>query len=278
MICYTRNFEDVMLQRVLADVARGHFIDVGASMPVLDNNTFAFYQKGWRGISIEPLEYQELWRQERPEDVFLNAAAGSQPGQLTLQVYDQAQQISSGSLEANAHWQRDGVHPSRNITVPVVTLNQIIDKHLTEKQLHLLSIDVEGMEHEVLKGLDLGKHRPWVVIIEAVIPGTPVLSCQDWEPYMLSAGYLMKYFDGVNRFYLAQEQQHLSSRFALPPNVWDDFVMAREASLLEELAQLQNQVAKLRAESAQSPIRRIGARLARLLLGRMGFRMPTEQK
>jgi FkbM family methyltransferase len=248
MMCYTRNFEDVILQRVLGDVAKGHFIDVGASKPVEDSNTYAFYQRGWRGVAIEPLGYQELWRQFRPEDVFVNAVAGSQPGHMTFQVYDQLEQISSGSTETHVHWERRGVQPTRSIDVPLLTLNQVISEHLASKPLHLISIDVEGMEHEVLKGLNLEKHRPWLVIVEATLPGWPAPTHQDWEPYLLSASYLMAYFDGVNRFYLAQEHGHLIDRFTLPPNVWDEFVMAREQELKAQVTQLKAQIAALQTE------------------------------
>lgn len=249
MICYTRNFEDVILQRVFADIAKGYYLDVGASRPVNDNNTFALYQKGWRGVAIEPQpDYKQDWQQTRPEDVFLNIAAGSQPGQLTLQLYDHARQLSSGSPETLAHhWQCGGVKPSRNIDVPVLTLDAVIANYLLDKPLHLLSIDVEGMEHEVLKGLDLRTHRPWVVVLEATLPGTQISAHQAWEPDLLASDYLLVHFDGCNRFYLAHEQRHLLELFALPPNVWDGFVMAEQMVLQEQVKQLQAQLVNLQS-------------------------------
>lgn len=243
MITYSSNFEDVILQRVFADVAKGNYVDVGASAPVADSNSYALYQKGWRGVVMEPLPYQEFWRQSRPEDILLSAAAGVPAGKLTLHVYDQAQQISSGSAETIAHHQRHGVRPTHSIEVPVMTLNSVIDQYLANKPLHLILIDVEGMEHEVLNGLDLDHHRPWVLVIEATLPGTAVAAHQAWEPYVLASGYVMAYFDGVNRFYLAQEQRSLLGRFALPPNVWDRFVTAKQIDLEAQVAELKTQLA-----------------------------------
>ena len=181
-------------------------------------------------------------------DLFLHAAAGSEPGRLTLQVYDHAQQISSGSPEAVAHWSRHGKNPTQSVEVPVVVLDQVIAEHWAGKPLHLLCIDVEGMEHEVLKGLNLGRHRPWVVVVEATLPGCTVPSHHAWEPGLLDAGYLMVYFDGANRFYLANEQRHLLGRFALPPNVWDGFVMAKQMELQLQVDQLRGQVAHLQGQ------------------------------
>jgi FkbM family methyltransferase len=243
MICYTRNFEDVILQRVFADVSAGRYIDVGASHSVIDSNTYALYCKGWRGVAVEPLPYRDHWARDRPRDVLLSAVAGAQAGSLQLQIYDQAQQISTASEQTVDYWRKNGVQPSRSITVPVVTLDEVIASHLHDQPLHLVSVDVEGMEKTVLQGLDLRLHRPWVIVLEAVTPGSPRPAHHEWEGLLLEAGYLMSYFDGVNRFYLAREQRHLLGRFALPPNVWDQFVPFRQMQLEERVAHLEAQLA-----------------------------------
>jgi FkbM family methyltransferase len=248
MICYAQNFEDVILQRVFADVPRGCYLDVGASMPVGDSNTYALYKKGWRGVAMEPLPYQQMWQEARPEDVFLNVAVGEKMGYLTLQVFDEMQQVSSGSPSNVADWQKHGKRPSRSVEVPMFTLEHVIAKHAAGRALHLLSIDVEGMEQQVLKGLDLNFHRPWVIVLEATVPGSPVPAYQEWEPVLLNAGYSMVYFDGLNRFYLAREQENLRGAFALPPNVWDGFVTAKQIELQAEIERLKAQIGRMKAK------------------------------
>jgi len=245
MICYTRNFEDVMLQRVFADVPKGNYLDVGASLPVEDSNTYALYQQGWRGVAMEPLPLEKFWRQNRPEDVFLNVAVGAQPGNVTLHVFDAAQ-LCSAMPDTVVHWAQHGREPLGNIQVSCVTLNQVVDEHLPDHELHILSIDVEGMEHEVLKGLDLSRHRPWVIVLEVVLPGSTTQSPHSWEPDLLAAGYLDAYFDGVNRFYLARERGHLLERFSLPPNVWDGIVLASQLALQQENENLKAELTSLR--------------------------------
>jgi hypothetical protein len=49
----------------------------------------------------------------------------------------------------------------------------------------------------------------------------------DWEAHLLEAGYRFVYFDGLNRFYLASEHEDLAPHFRVPPNVFDDFTVAR---------------------------------------------------
>lgn len=246
MISYSRNFEDVILQRVLADVKDGCYVDVGASHPVSDSNTYAFYEKGWRGIAIDPIDYGEAWAEERIEDIFVNAALGAWPGELTFHVFRDTPQISTGSSASLALWREDGRSPDKTLVVPVLTLDSVLAEHLDGRVLHLLAIDVEGMEKEVLEGLDLGKHRPWIVLIEATRPGTPEPDHERWEPKLLAAGYTMVYRDGINRFYLSAEHPELRERFALPPNPFDHFVLARERDLLKRCGELEAALAALK--------------------------------
>lgn len=244
-LCYTRNFEDVMLQRVFADVAQGCYIDVGASHPIDDSNTYALYTRGWRGLCVEPLDYSRLWADHRPRDLFVNAAVGKATGVLDFHIFDRAQQISTGSPEIRTLWQARQIAPSRTVQVPQYSLGDLWRRHLGQVcDVHLLSIDVEGMEKDVLAGIDWKVQRPWLVVVEAVKPGVPDLSPMDWEPSLVEAGYVKVYFDGVNCFYLAHEREALRACFALPPNVWDGFVMARQRHLELELASCRIKLAK----------------------------------
>lgn len=239
-IYYTRNFEDVMLQRVFANLYNGCYVDVGAFAPIVDSNTYALYTQGWRGICIDPMpKYVTEWSTVRPGDIFINAALGELPGETTFHIYEPALQISTTSAKIKSHWMRSGIDPSHSVTVPVRTLNDVLDEYLAGRTLHLVSIDVEGMEEEVLKGLDLQRYRPWLMVLEATTPGTPEPNHDVWEPMLLNNGYRIVYFDGVNRFYLAEEKLHLQRFFRLPPNVWDNLVPFRQLQLEQRIQELE---------------------------------------
>ena len=239
MICYTRNFEDVILQRVFSDVTQGCYVDVGASTPIVDSNTYALYTKGWRGICVDPMQYVN-WPGIRPDDIFVNAALGAAPGETEFYIYESSPQISTASPEIKTHWSiRGGMDPRHSVKVPVRTLNDVLAEHLADRVLHLMSIDVEGMEKEVLEGLDLQRYRPWLMVLEAVTPGTPEPNHESWEPILLANDYHLVYFDGVNRFYLAQEHLDLEDRFSLPPNVWDNFVSFQQQQLEQRIQELE---------------------------------------
>ena len=195
MVSYAQNFEDVILQRALRFVGTGCYLDVGASLPDKDSVSYAFYQRGWRGICIEPQPYADEWKQLRPQDTFVNAAVGASPGETTLHVFDNIREISTASPASAEHWSKFGQRPSQQLTVPVMTINDILVQHLKGRTLNFVSIDVEGMEQEVLSGFDLKKYKPWIVVVEATIPGLPTPSFEKWQPLLDHAGI----HDGVFR-------------------------------------------------------------------------------
>ena len=84
-ISYAQNYEDVILWRALRDVERGFYVDVGAADPEEWSVTRAFYDRGWSGINVEPLdEYFDRLTKDRPRDTNLKVAVGREAGLRTL--------------------------------------------------------------------------------------------------------------------------------------------------------------------------------------------------
>jgi FkbM family methyltransferase len=108
-------------------------------------------------------------------------------------------------------WRRDGLVVSKS-TVPVTTLSRVLEARPLG-EITLLSIDVEGFERRVLESLDLRRHRPLVVVIEACEPGTEIPSHDAWEGRLLEAGCAPAMSDGLHRYYVPRERVDLLERF-----------------------------------------------------------------
>jgi hypothetical protein len=81
-ISYSANFEDLIFQRIFGSQAHGTFVDVGAEHPILGNDTYALYLRGWRGLNFEPnASYHELLVKDRPDDNNLLLALSSSAAQ-----------------------------------------------------------------------------------------------------------------------------------------------------------------------------------------------------
>src|SRR5271165_1880676 len=84
-ISYAQNYEDVILWRALREVEGGFYVDVGAADPEEYSVTCAFYERGWSGINMEPLdEYFAKLVQARPRDRNLKVAVGRETGARTF--------------------------------------------------------------------------------------------------------------------------------------------------------------------------------------------------
>ena len=223
LISYAQNLEDVLLWRVLGHVNNGFYIDVGANDPEEHSVTKAFYDAGWRGISIEPLpSFHQAFLDQRPRDVNLAVAAGSADGELTL--YDvPAVRGWASPEESVAELHRAEGHEVAELTVPVRTLASVCAEHV-EGEIHFLKVDVEGFEGEVLRGMDFARWRPWVLVIEATLPNSRATNHASWEHLVLAQRYRFAWFDGLNRYYVAEEHGELMAHFGIQPNVFDDYI------------------------------------------------------
>jgi len=228
LISYAQNFEDVMLWRALGHVSEGFYIDIGAQDPVIDSVSLAFHEKGWRGIHVEPtVHYATLLRRQRPGDTVIQAAVGDTPGVLPLFEIP-GTGISTLDPDIAAQHRERGFEVSET-TTPIVTLSSVLA--LPEgRDVHWMKIDVEGFERQVLASWGESAVRPWVVVVESTLPLTQIQSHDAWEGLLLSKGYAFVYFDGLNRYYVAEAQSTLRQAFSVPPNVFDGFVLNGTAS------------------------------------------------
>ncbi|AXF85216.1 hypothetical protein DTO96_100942 [Ephemeroptericola cinctiostellae] len=219
-ISYAQNFEDVMLWRALKHVKNGTYVDVGAQHPLIDSVSKAFYDHGWRGIHIEPVQqYADLLRLERPDETILQVALGEDNGTLEFEVINDTGLSTGVKKYAESHTHDHDFH-SETVIVPLLTISSAL-QFLKNQPIHWLKIDVEGFEQQVLKGWNSQILRPWIMVIEATEPLSTEPKHQQWESILTEANYIFVYFDGLNRFYVAQEHANLIDAFSSPPNVFD---------------------------------------------------------
>lgn len=210
-ISYAQNGEDVRAWRALRGVAEPFYVEVGASDPLDDSLTAALSAEGWHGLLLEPEpESADRLRRARPRDVVVAAAAHSTAGVLT---WNDLGTRGRGSVEASEDVQR-------TVSVPAVRLTDVLDE-LGPAAVHFLSVDVEGHEEQALRGLDLARWRPWVVCVEATLPGSRTTSYAGWEPMLLEADYAFVTFDGLNRWYVSPDHLDLADAVAEPFGVLD---------------------------------------------------------
>ena len=205
-LSYSQELEDLILYYVLKDVQNGFYIDVGANDPWNISVTKTFYERGFRGINVEPLkcEYNELV-EDRPRDINLCVGAGDKEGELFLS----GEGVGSSVVGNNGDILLKGGQK-----IPITTLSKICETYCDHNQIiHFCKIDVEGFEKEVLLGMDFKKYRPWIFVIEATEPGTSIPSYDKWEHILLDNEYELAYSYGINRYYVDKHLQGIRDKF-----------------------------------------------------------------
>jgi FkbM family methyltransferase len=227
MITYAQNFEDVMLWRALGHIESGFYVDIGAQDPVADSVSLAFYERGWRGVHVEPIPtYAQALREARPDETVVQAAIGEEGPIVSIFGIPNTGLSTAKNDIAQAH--EAAGFPSQRLEVACIRLAALLDRW-SDRDVHWLKIDVEGMEGSVLRSWAPSSVRPWIVLLEATVPRSQEPSFAEWEPVILGLGYKFAYFDGLNRFYVSKAHRELLSAFAAPPNVFDGFALSGTA-------------------------------------------------
>ncbi len=220
-VSYAQNFEDVMLWRALGHIPNGFYIDIGAQGPIQDSVSKGFYDKGWRGIHIEPLpDYANELRVNRPGDVVIEGIVGK--NHSISQIYSIPNTgLSTVDPKIAEMHKQSGYTVQHFSSVTCMTLTEIADQYALGRSIHWLKIDVEGAERNVIEGWDRDRIRPWIVVIESVYPKTYYPTHEEWESLLTEGNYRFVYFDGINRFYVAGEHTELLNSFNHPPCILD---------------------------------------------------------
>jgi FkbM family methyltransferase len=207
VISYAQNQEDLRLNRFFPENYKGFYIDVGAADPSFLSVTKLFYQRGWRGINVEPQRhFHEALCRERPGDVNLRVGLSNRDGKMVL-YRPTENELGTVSPEV-AETARGLGNDVEQEEITVTTLAKVCEEHRVG-EIDFLKVDVEGHERAVLEGADWGRWRPRVIVIEATLPVTGTPSAHLWEDVLTGARYSLALCDGLNNYYLRDEDRHL---------------------------------------------------------------------
>jgi FkbM family methyltransferase len=164
---FTRYGLDLLLKHFFRDKKDGIYIDVGCFHPKLGNNTYLLYKKGWRGINIDVDSHSiEIFNYLRPRDYNKQIAVSDKSGEVDLYFYHDRSAINTLSKETF------GSRGGKSLDIKKIkseTLNSIIENSpFKDNKIDFLTIDVEGYEINVLKGFDINRYKPDIIILEFI--------------------------------------------------------------------------------------------------------------
>ena len=170
---------DAKLEKYI-DFDDGYFVELGANNGVSQSNTLYFERyRHWRGVLIEPVlhnYFQCKANRSQATRIFCNACTSFEYKEQFVPIaYSNLMStpigVESDVSDPLTHARigrsfLDATHDNVVFGAMARTLNSILVEAGAPPRIDLLSLDVEGGEIEVLKGIDHGKYRFRYMCIE----------------------------------------------------------------------------------------------------------------
>jgi len=189
---WSQEGEDLILRRIFEKKTKGFYIDVGAHHPKRFSNTFLFYELGWHGINIDALPgSQQLFDKMRPADINIEIGIAEEDATLNYYIFNEP---ALNGFSKDLSEERDSFNTEYKILdikkIKVSPLSYVLNSYLPDKQvIDFMTIDVEGLDLEVLKSNDWTKYRPKYVLVEVLNESLAKTQSSSIGRFMSDVGY-----------------------------------------------------------------------------------------
>jgi len=208
---YSQAGEDKIIEFILSYLGEKNiglsYLDIGCNDYKSLSNSYALYKKGVRGVLIDanPIYIDEI-KMYRPEDIVLNCGIGAKNSEKMKFYILNTPGLDSFDLESikEAQRQTPWIEIVDEIEVPVYTLDEIYEKYFASVPT-IVSLDVEGLEMDILKSTNFEKYRPYIFIIETIEYREKISVTNkrnDIINLMFENDYIEYAFTGVNSIFI----------------------------------------------------------------------------
>lgn len=159
-----------VIKSMLTSDSPKFIVDVGAYDGSTISNSAHFIKKGWHGLLVEPapIAFEKLdkkYRSNRRVTCF-NLACSDENGVSDFYFGPDGEDSMFNTLYRDENEWFDSNRGDNHITVKVQKLNEILNQEEFPKDFSILLVDTEGMDYEVLRGLDFNIYRPRIIVTE----------------------------------------------------------------------------------------------------------------
>jgi FkbM family methyltransferase len=162
-----------IMRKLVGDDWPKVFVDVGANNGFYGSNSFPFVARGWRSVLIEPhpraFERLQKLHAGKKRTTCLNIACAEKEGEFPLYL-SKGDDTSRATLCTDDSPMFQRVRSTDYKMVRVERLETVLKAHGIAEDFGILSIDAEGMDYEVLLGLDLERWHPRLIVTEDYSP------------------------------------------------------------------------------------------------------------
>jgi FkbM family methyltransferase len=186
---YSQHGEDYLVWR-MADARPGYYVEVGALDGKRFSNTYALEQLGWHGVCVKAHpQYYEYTRRNRPNAAVVHAACcDTDQRSITFQTNGRGTLSAITPLDESFIQERFADYYSgfKAVQVEAKTLTTILDDAHAPRHIDFVSIDVEGNEMGVMRGIDFDRYDIRCIVVEANCDNDQAL----YTAYLTARGYI----------------------------------------------------------------------------------------
>lgn len=172
LLSYSQCGEDAIVDFLLKwiGIDQMTYLDLGANDPVMFSNTYRFYRSGHRGILVEAdSDLAAKIRKVRPKDICVDKAVSVTSDETVDFFKMSADTLSTIQSETVERYERDSEHRlATRKTVAAIHINKLLESHFADKTPDFVSLDVEGLDVELLQAWDFARWRPAVFCVETL--------------------------------------------------------------------------------------------------------------
>ncbi len=208
-ISYGQAGEDAVIDYLFSEIglSKPSYLELGVHTPDKGNNTYRFYLRGSRGVLVEADKTLiSAIKAKRPDDNILNIGVGvSDEADADFFIFD-VQGLNTFSKE-EAYKRNEGTYKIKEIVkVPLININRIIEENFKTVP-DFLSIDIEGLDLQVLKTLDFQRFPVPVICAETCQYSENHVKPKDKsiENFLLSKGYFVYADTYLNTFFVNEK-------------------------------------------------------------------------
>ena len=183
---YSISNVDLIIDRLFRNNKKGIYLDIGCNHPIKHNNTYLLYERGWNGINID-LDKTSIdeFKKLRPKDINIQIGVSNYAGNKKVFYYHKRSPLNTLSKKLKEYRIKK---PTKTFNLQVDTLNNIIKKSkFKNKQINLMSIDIENHEYEALQNFNFKKYK-----IDLIVTEFTNLSGKKIETFNLSISDIFK--------------------------------------------------------------------------------------
>lgn len=206
---YSQCGEDMIIRHIFnfLDISHPSYLDIGAHHPFMNSNTAHFYLTGSKGVLVEPDPLNCMYlRKYKKNDVCIEAGISEKEGEMDYYVFNSST-LNTFSEEAATRYQKTGIILKKKLRIKVLTPTSIFEQHFKEKVPDFISLDVEGLEWQILNAMRLDFYAPKVICIETVNYSNDGRFEKNYSliNFVKSKGYIVYADTGINTIFILED-------------------------------------------------------------------------